>query len=71
MEISFFTGEQIEAYHRDGYLVVKSFFSPAEISRLYQVAVADAVMSKNSYDVNDGSGKRSKLTLWLDRKSVV
>jgi phytanoyl-CoA hydroxylase len=65
MEKTFFTDEQIEAYHRDGYLVVKHFFSPEEISRLYEVAVEDAVMSKNSYDVNDGSGKRSKLTLWF------
>ncbi|MDR3712302.1 MAG: phytanoyl-CoA dioxygenase family protein [Puia sp.] len=65
MEKTFFTDKQVDAYHRDGYLVIKGFFSREETDRLYKVAVEDAVISKNSYDVNDGSGKRSKLALWF------
>lgn len=57
--------EQIKAYHRDGYLIVKNFFNKEETGKLYEVAIEDDVISKNAYDVNDGSGKRSKLTLWF------
>jgi ectoine hydroxylase-related dioxygenase (phytanoyl-CoA dioxygenase family) len=60
------TTEQITSYKRDGYLIVPGFFSPGEIEKLYRVAVEDTVMSNNSYDVNDETGKKSKLTLWFN-----
>jgi ectoine hydroxylase-related dioxygenase (phytanoyl-CoA dioxygenase family) len=57
--------QQISDYHRDGYIIVKGLFSRAEVERLYEVAIKDAVISKNSYDVKDGSGRRSRLALWF------
>jgi ectoine hydroxylase-related dioxygenase (phytanoyl-CoA dioxygenase family) len=57
--------QQIDDYHRDGYIIVKGLFSRPEVERLYEVATKDVVISKNSYDVKDGSGKRSKLALWF------
>ncbi|HVW59085.1 MAG TPA: phytanoyl-CoA dioxygenase family protein [Puia sp.] len=57
--------EQISDYHRDGYIIVKGLFSRPEVERLYEVAIKDAVISKKSYDVKDGSGRRSKLALWF------
>ncbi|MHA4809454.1 phytanoyl-CoA dioxygenase family protein [Flavitalea flava] len=59
------TQEQISKYNRDGYLIVKGFFTPAEIGKLYKVAVEDAVINKNTYNVNDESGRKSKLALWF------
>src|ERR1700761_1574349 len=57
--------QQISDFDRDGYIVVKSLFQPQEVDKLYKVAVEDDVISKNSYDVKDGAGKRSKLALWF------
>lgn len=65
MENFSLTKAQISDYHRDGYLIVKGLFHPQEVDKLYTVAVDDAVITKNSYDVNDGSGRKSKLALWF------
>jgi len=35
------TQQQIQAYHDDGYLIVKSFFDAEEIELLRRTAVAD------------------------------
>jgi phytanoyl-CoA hydroxylase len=57
--------EQIEQYKRDGYLIIPGYFTANEIDRLYTVAVEDDVLSKNSYNMTDREGKRSKLALWF------
>lgn len=54
-----------EQYDRDGYLIRKGAFSPAEIDLLYGLAVGDNVLRNNALDLNDQSGKRTKLTLWF------
>lgn len=51
------TNQQIEKYNTDGYLVLPGMFSKAEISKLYSVALADDVMSKNTYNMTDKYGK--------------
>jgi phytanoyl-CoA hydroxylase len=58
------TPAQIEQYHQDGYLIIKSFLNTEEVSKLYQIAIDDKAMSKNAINVNDSTGKRSKLSLW-------
>lgn len=57
--------EQIEAYHRDGFLVVKSLFSQEEIDKLYNSAIENSIMQKNAMDLNDQTGKKTKLSLWF------
>ncbi len=59
------TPEQIQAYHRDGYLLVKNFCSHAAIDRLYATALQDDAMAKNALDLNDLSGKKTRLSLWF------
>ncbi len=59
------TTEQIQSYHRDGYLVVKQFCSREETDKLYSTAIEDDAMSKNALDLNDQSGKKTKLSLWF------
>jgi len=58
------TPKQIEQYNQDGYLIVKGFLNEVEVNKLYQVAIDDTAVSKNAINVNDSSGKRSKLSLW-------
>ena len=58
------TAEQVKQYHQQGYLILKGFFNQGEAGKLYDTAIADAAVSKNAINVNDSSGKRSKLSLW-------
>lgn len=59
------TPEQTAAFHRDGFVIARSFFSTEEIEKLYAVAVADDELSSHAYGVVDQSGKQSKLALWF------
>ncbi|HWV33662.1 MAG TPA: phytanoyl-CoA dioxygenase family protein [Dyadobacter sp.] len=58
------THAQIQQYHTDGYLIVRGFYDKEEVSKLYRIALDDAMISKHAINVNDSSGKRSKLSLW-------
>jgi ectoine hydroxylase-related dioxygenase (phytanoyl-CoA dioxygenase family) len=58
------TQDQIRQYQEDGYLIVREFYSAEEVSRLYRIAIEDNAISKHAINVNDSSGKRSKLSLW-------
>src|SRR5688572_10925050 len=55
---------QIEDYHRDGYIIVKKFLKPKEVKKLYNIAVEDGAMRRHAFDLNDQTGKKTKLTLW-------
>ena len=59
------TAAQIAAYNRDGYIVLESFFSNAEVDKLYTTALEDDAMKKNALDLNDQTGKKTKLSLWF------
>ncbi len=58
------TQVQIQQYDKDGYLIVRGFYDKQEVSRLYRIAIDDATISKHAINVNDSTGKRSKLSLW-------
>src|SRR6195256_1967266 len=59
------TPAQVELYNRQGYIILKGFCRPAEINKLYHTALDDNAMRINALDVNDKSGKKSKLSLWF------
>jgi ectoine hydroxylase-related dioxygenase (phytanoyl-CoA dioxygenase family) len=59
------TPEQIADYGRDGYVIVPTFCTPEEVSKLYRVALEDAAIRRHSYDLNDQTGKKTKLALWF------
>lgn len=59
------TANQVAAYHRDGYVVLKNFCSKPEIAKLYNTAIEDDAMRKNALDLNDQTGKKTKLSLWF------
>ncbi|SOD99332.1 phytanoyl-CoA dioxygenase family protein [Spirosoma fluviale] len=58
------TPEQIEQYSQDGYLIIRGFLNASEVEKLYNVAIEDSAISKHAINVNDSTGKRSKLSLW-------
>ena len=59
------TAEQKSQYERDGYVLIKNFCSKAEIDKLYKTALEDDAMRKNALDLNDLSGKKTRLSLWF------
>ena len=56
---------EVQAFQYDGYVIVKGFFSQAEIQKLYGIAVGDTVMQDNAFDLKDQTGKRTRLSLWF------
>lgn len=57
--------QQISSYHKDGYIVIKGFCSKAETDHMYSVATDDDAMRKNALDLNDQTGKKTRLSLWF------
>ena len=55
----------INDFNRDGYILLKGFFSKEEVKKMYSTAIADDVMRKNALDLNDQSGKKTRLSLWF------
>jgi len=60
-----FTSDQIKQYHKDGYIIIKNFCSKQEVDKMYGIAVHDNAMAKNALDLNDQTGKKTKLSLWF------
>jgi len=58
------TPQQKVNFKNEGFVIIKNFYSKLEIDKLYNLAIADEMMSKNAIDINDSSGRRSKLSLW-------
>lgn len=65
MSGSILNPDQLSAYQRDGYVIVKSFCSKPEADILYHTALEDEAMAKHALDLNDQSGKKTKLSLWF------
>jgi ectoine hydroxylase-related dioxygenase (phytanoyl-CoA dioxygenase family) len=59
------TSSQVSSFNRDGYIILKSFFNKEEVDKMYSTALADDAMRKNALDLNDQTGKKTKLSLWF------
>lgn len=59
------TPAQKAQYDKDGYLIVKDFLHHEEVDLLYSLATGEDVFTSNAFDLNDQTGKRTKLTLWF------
>jgi phytanoyl-CoA hydroxylase len=60
------TQQQRSDYKRDGYCIIRNFLSSAEIQKLYRIATGDDLLRKHAFDLNDQTGKKTKLTLWYN-----
>ena len=63
--------QQIAAYHRDGYIIVKNFCTQQEVDKMYSTALQDKAMENNALDLNDQTGKKTRLSLWFTPGSDV
>jgi ectoine hydroxylase-related dioxygenase (phytanoyl-CoA dioxygenase family) len=57
--------EEVKSFHTDGYVIVPGFFDKNEIDKLFGIATGDQVMREHAVDLNDQTGKKTKLTLWF------
>jgi ectoine hydroxylase-related dioxygenase (phytanoyl-CoA dioxygenase family) len=58
------TEKNIAEYESEGYVIIKDFLKPEEVNKLYKIATGDDTLQKHAFDLNDQSGKKTKLTLW-------
>ena len=59
------TTDEVQHFNRDGYVIIPGFFNKEEVGKLYAIASGDTVMRSNAVDLNDQTGKKTKLTLWF------
>ena len=59
------TASQIDTFHTDGYLHVKSFFPPEECQLLLDTIEQDPSINEQVMPMQDAAGRSSKLTLWF------
>lgn len=59
------TKAQVDLYHEQGYIIIKEFCKGEEVKKLYQTALEDDAMRNNAFDLNDQSGKKTRLSLWF------
>jgi ectoine hydroxylase-related dioxygenase (phytanoyl-CoA dioxygenase family) len=59
------TPAQLSAYAQDGYVLIKHFCNKAETDKLYHTALEDQAMANHALDLNDQTGKKTKLSLWF------
>ncbi|TAH19098.1 MAG: phytanoyl-CoA dioxygenase family protein [Cytophagales bacterium] len=64
MKFNPFTAAHLPAFEKDGYVIIKNFLSKEEAQLMYQTAIDDDAVSKNSFDLNDTQGFRTRLALW-------
>lgn len=65
MSFKHFNSDEIADFHRDGYVLVRNFCSKQETDKLYKTAIEDDAMRKNALDLNDLTGKKTRLSLWF------
>jgi len=64
MKFNPFTHAHLPDFEKDGYVIIKNFLSKDEALLMYQTAIDDDAVNKNSFDLNDTQGFRTRLALW-------
>ncbi len=59
-----FTTQQIEDYQRNGYVILKGLLNQEEVEHLRNRAKTDREMDSHSYQRDDGTGAKVRLSLW-------
>jgi hypothetical protein len=58
------TRQEVDHYHRDGFVIRRGLFAPEEAAALLRMASSDAVVTERAHGRVDASGFISKLSLW-------
>jgi len=59
-----FTAQQIADYQKDGYVILKGLLNKEEVEHLRDRAKTDREMDSHSYQRDDGTGAKIRLSLW-------
>lgn len=59
-----FTREQIAEYHKNGFVILKGLLNPKEVELLRKKAKSDREMDNHSFQRDDGTGAKIRLSLW-------
>lgn len=59
-----FTSQQIADYKKDGYVILKGLLNHVEVENLRERAKSDREMDSHSYQRDDGTGAKIRLSLW-------
>ena len=59
-----FTPQQIKDYHKDGYVILKGLLNQQEVENLRERAKTDREMDNHSFQRDDGTGAKVRLSLW-------
>lgn len=64
MTSKYLTQAEIEQFNLDGYLFVEDLLTEQETEVLMQSAQRDRTLKEHAHEINDGAGRKSKLSLW-------
>lgn len=56
--------EQISDFEKDGYLIIRNLLCKKEVDKLSRIAFDDSHVKENAIELNDQTGKKTKLTTW-------
>ncbi len=56
--------DQVDAFHKDGYVIVKEFCNEDEAAKLFKAVQEDKALQTNAMNFQDKLGRKSKLSLW-------
>lgn len=56
--------EQVSAYHREGYVIVRKLFDQEEMDLLRRAAKEDRALDEHAFGRADGEGGKVRLSLW-------
>jgi ectoine hydroxylase-related dioxygenase (phytanoyl-CoA dioxygenase family) len=66
MEQRSFTQNDRDAFEKDGYAILRAFFSKEEATLLLEAAQQDKMLQQKTYGMEDASGKETRFTLWYN-----
>ena len=58
------TDDEIEAFHRDGFVIRRSLFTAAEASLMSQALAQDTAIQDRAYGLEDGHGGATVVAVW-------
>jgi len=65
------TFDQTQSFDRDGFVLLPDVFSPREVEILLAATEKDGRVTESAWDVQDNTGRSSKLAFWADVRADI
>ncbi len=66
MKYPIFTDKDLKAYQDDGYVIIRNMFREKEVNLMLEAYDNDKSLQESSFDLNDASALKTKLSLWFN-----